>query len=154
MRWKSLLTYSMASMCSTTQSPRAAKAFSRACAARTWPAPDAADSNKTRGFAFMRRPARRRSASSGSLGLASRQLLENSTRGALQFAEARQVFLKIVIQRLRFLRAELDAQNHVAQFDGMRQGGFFLQFFECRLWIVVIHGFPRVEAERKSIVLG
>src|SRR2546423_7468640 len=43
----------MASMCSTAQSPRAEKAFSRACAARTWPAPDEAESSKTRGLLFI-----------------------------------------------------------------------------------------------------
>src|SRR5256885_12806555 len=43
-------------MCSTVQSPRLENAFSSACAARTCPAPDDADSNKTRGLLFTRKP--------------------------------------------------------------------------------------------------
>src|SRR5215831_6093040 len=37
-------------MCSTVESPRAKNAFSRASAARTWPAPEVAESNNTRGL--------------------------------------------------------------------------------------------------------
>src|SRR5256885_2216692 len=42
----------MASMCSTVQSPRAEKALASASAARTCPAPEDAESNKTRGLLF------------------------------------------------------------------------------------------------------
>src|SRR6267142_2545964 len=55
MRWKSLLTCPSASMCSTSQLPSARNAFSSACAARTWPAPEEAERIRTRGFRFRRK---------------------------------------------------------------------------------------------------
>src|ERR1700704_6092327 len=99
MRWKSLLTCLRASMCSTAQSPRARKAFSRACAARTCPAPDVADSSNTRGFVFIG-PEILRLHASGCLALAGGNFLQNSPSHFLQFPEPRQVLLKIVIQEL------------------------------------------------------
>src|SRR2546430_13143590 len=120
MRWKSLLTCCKASMCSTAQSPRARKAFSRACAARTCPAPDVADSNNTRGFVFICWEFLRRQAPSGGLALARGDFLQNASRNFLQIPEPCQVILKIVIQELRVLRAQLRPQNHVSQFYGMR----------------------------------
>src|SRR4029077_18494584 len=107
MRWKSLLTYCRASMCSTAHSPRATKAFSRACAARTWPAPEVAESNKTRGFVFIWAEFLRMQAASGSFALARGDFLQNSARDFLQISEAREVFLKIVVQQLCVLRAQL-----------------------------------------------
>src|SRR6266436_7149505 len=126
MRWKSLLTCCKASICSTSQSPRARKAFSRACAARTCPAPDVADSSNTRGCVFIcaeflcGRPA------SGCFTLARGDFFQNSPGDFLQFPEVRQVFLEIMIQELRFLRPQFGPQNHVAQSYGMRKQRFFL----------------------------
>src|SRR6266852_4195845 len=130
MRWKSLLTCWRASMCSTAQSPRARKAFSRACAARTCPAPDVADSNNTRGFVLISWEFLRIQAASGCLALARGDFFQNSPSDFLQFPEPRQVVLKIVIEELRVLRAQLRPQNHVAELYGMRKQRFFLQFLE------------------------
>src|SRR5256885_17048529 len=61
----------MASMCSTVQSPRAENALASASAARTCPAPEDAESNKTRGLLFTMARAfvgRRISSSGGSGG--------------------------------------------------------------------------------------
>src|SRR6266436_2999490 len=127
-------------MCSTAQSPRARKAFSRACAARTCPAPDVADSNKTRGFVFICWEFLRKQAASRCLALASGDFFQDSAPDFLQFPKARQVILKIVIEKLRVLRAQLRPQNHVSQFHGMRKQRFFLQFLERNLGVVVIHG--------------
>src|SRR5439155_4297120 len=130
-------------MCSTTQSPHARKAFSSACAARTCPAPDVAESNNTRGFAFIFQGFLRMPAALGCLALSGGDFFQNAAPDFLQFAEPRQVVLKIVIQELRVLRAQLRPQNHVTQFYGMRKQRVFLQFLERNLGIVVIHGFPR-----------
>src|SRR5213080_2139132 len=130
-------------MCSTAQSPRARKAFSSAWAARTCPAPDVADSNSTRGFDFIFREFLRMRAASGSFSLSGGDFFQNAASDFLQFAEARQVILKIVVQKLRVLRAQFRPQNHVTQFYGMRKQRVFLQFLERNLGIVVIHGFPR-----------
>src|SRR2546425_1271409 len=65
-----------------------------------------------------------------------------------------QVVLKIVIQELRVLRAQLRPENHVTQFYRMRKKGIFLQFLERNLGIVVIHGFPPAEKRLYSIVLS
>src|SRR2546423_6868699 len=97
-------------MCSTTQSPRAVNAFSSACAARTCPAPEEAESSKTRGLVFMlgttayrrgTRPASRR------LAIAGCKFFENSASHALDLSETRQIFLEFLIQYLRFLRTQL-----------------------------------------------
>src|ERR1700731_311401 len=143
MRWKSLLTCCKASTCSTAQSPRARKAFSRAWAARTCPAPDVADSNNTRGFVFICWEFLPREAASGCLALARGDFLEDASRDFLQVPEPCEVILKIVIQELRVLRTQLRPQNHVSQFYGMRKQRFFLQFLERNLGVVVIHGFPQ-----------
>src|SRR5260370_38673215 len=129
-------------MCSTWQSPRAKKAFSRACAARTWPAPDVADSNKTRDLLFIGRGVPNSRIASGSLALAGGEFLQNPSPDFLQFAEARQVLLEIVVQHLRVLRVEFRSQNHVAQFHRVREQRVFLQLFQCDSGIVVIHAFP------------
>src|SRR6266851_4228105 len=105
MRWKSLLTCCKASMCSTAQLPRARKAFSRACAARTCPAPEVADSNKTRGFVFICWEFLRRQAASGRLALARGDFLQDTSRDFLQIPEPCQVILKIVIQEPRPMKA-------------------------------------------------
>src|SRR5580704_7791248 len=121
MRWKSLLTYWIVSMCSTVQSPRSAKAFSRACAARTWPAPEDADKSKTRGFAFILARLRLPPFASRSLAAAGGNFFEDAARHTLYLAEARQIILEFVVQQFRVFRTKLRAQNHVAQLDGMRQ---------------------------------
>src|SRR5580704_8842215 len=113
----------MVSMCSTTQSPRAANAFSRACAARTCPAPEDADKRRTRGFCFIRGLLRIQRFPSRGLAASGGNFFEDAARHALQLAEARQIVLEFVVQRFRLFRAKLRAQNHVAQFYGMRQKG-------------------------------
>src|SRR6266849_4970567 len=142
MRWKSLLTCWSASMCSTMQSPRAVNAFSSAWAARTCPAPDDADSSSTRGFVFMPGEFPGMGIASRGLALSGGQFFQDSPCGFLQLPETRQVLLKIVIEELRVLRAELRSQNHVAQFYRVREQRLFLQFLKRGLSIVVIHGFP------------
>src|SRR5713226_3236975 len=97
MRRKSLLTYWSASMCSTTQSPRAENAFSSACAARTCPAPDVAESNNTRGFVFIYGESHGRWFASRSLALAHGEFLQNFSRNLLDLTEARQVVLEIMV---------------------------------------------------------
>src|SRR6266699_3826364 len=74
-------------MCSTAQSPRARNPFSRACAARTCPAPDVADSNNTRGLAFICPEFLRIEAALGCFALAGGDFLQNSSRGFLQIPE-------------------------------------------------------------------
>src|SRR6266436_3572620 len=115
MRWKSLLTCCKASMCSTAQSPRARKAFSRACAARTCPAPDVADSNNTRGFVFICPEILRMQEASRCFALARGDFFQDPTSDFLKFPESGEIVLKIVVQELRVLRAELRSQNHVTQ---------------------------------------
>src|SRR5580658_4555216 len=104
----------MVSMCSTTQPPRAANAFSSACAARTCPAPEDADKSRTRGFAFIRGELRFCPSPSRSFAASRGDLFEDSARHALQLPEAHQIILKFVIQHFRFFRAKLRPQNHVA----------------------------------------
>src|SRR5580692_6050984 len=145
MRWKSLLTYWMVSMCSTVQSPRAANAFSRACAARTCPAPDDADNRRTRGFAFIRAELRFHANASRGLTAPGGDFFEHSARHVLQLAKTRQIILKFVVQQLRLFRTQLRAQNHVAQSDRMRQKRILFQFFERNARVIVIHKFPREE---------
>src|ERR1700730_13474771 len=130
MRWKNLLTYCRASMCSTAQSPRASNAFSSACAARTCPAPDVAESSKTRGFVFIGVKFPRRLSASGFLGLARGDFFQNDPPDFLQFPEARQVVLKIVIEELCVLWAQLGPENHIPQPYRMREQRLFLQFLE------------------------
>src|SRR5215467_4272388 len=124
------------------QSPRARNAFSRACAARTWPAPDVAESKRTRGLGFIGREFAEPRMASGSLALSYGELLEDAAAEPLQFAEARQVILEIVIQVLRAVSVELGSQDHVAQLYGMRKQCVFLEFLQGQARIVVIHGFP------------
>src|ERR1700690_2988850 len=120
----------MVSICSTAQSPRAANAFSRACAARTCPAPDDADKRRTCGFAFIRAELRFCRSASRSLAAPGGNFFEHSTRHVLQLAEPRQIILKFVVQQLRLFRAELRAQNHVAQPDRVWQKRILFQFLE------------------------
>ena len=81
----------------------------------------------------------------GRLALARGDFFQDASRDFLQFSEVRQVILKIVIEELRFLRAQLGPQNHVTQSYGMRKQSFFLQFLERNLGVIVIHGFPQQE---------
>ena len=62
----------------------------------------------------------------GCFALARGDFFQNSSRDFLQIPEAREVVLKIVVQKLRVLRSELRPQNHVTQFYGMRKQRFFL----------------------------
>src|SRR6266849_499207 len=141
----------MASMCSTQQPPRAANAFSRACAARTCPAPDDAESSRTRGFAFMRERFRRRRFASRSLAAPGSEFFKHSARDLLQLAEAHQVILELVVELFGFFRPQLRAQDHVAQFHGMRQQRVLLQLLERGSCVVVIHGVPRVQTWTKPL---
>src|SRR5882724_6615248 len=141
-------------MCSTRQSPRAENAFSSACAARTCPAPDVAESSKTRGFVFIDEDFPGTPLASRSLALPGGKFFQNASRDFLQFSETRQVVLKIVVQKLRVLRAELMAENHVAQFHGVREQRLFLQFLQRNLDVVVVHGIPPEESLFPSIVLS
>ena len=84
-------------LCSTAQSPRAANAFSSACAARTCPAPDDADKSSTRGFGFIRAALRFRRGASRGFAAPGGYLFQNASRHALQLAEARQIILKFVL---------------------------------------------------------
>src|SRR5215472_19167058 len=136
-------------MCSTVQSPRAKNAFSRAWAARTWPAPDVAESNKTRGLAFIGAEVEDSRMASTGLALSGGQPLQDAAPEFLQFAEAREVILKIVVQELRLAGVELCPQDHVAQFYGMRKHCFFLQLFQGKGRIVVIHVFPQRHTKAK-----
>ncbi len=90
----------------------------------------------------------------GCLALTGGDFFQDAAPDFLQFAEPRQVVLKIVIQELRVLRAQLRPENHVTQFYRMRKKGIFLQFLERNLGIVVIHGFPPAEKRLYSIVLS
>src|SRR6266849_897808 len=153
MRRKSLLTYWSASMCSTKQSPRAENAFSSACAARTCPAPDVAENSKTRGFVFIYEDFPGTRYASRSLALSGGELFENASRDFLDFSETRQVVLKVMVQELRVLRAELVAENHVAQFHRVGKQRLFLQFLQRNLDVVVVHVIPQQESFFPRIVL-
>src|SRR5215470_5016371 len=135
-------------MCSTMQSPRAKNAFSRACAARTWPAPEVAESNRTRGLTFIGRELADLRMASRGLALACGEPLQDAAPDFLQFAKARQVILEIMVQQLRTVGIQLGSQNHVAQFDRVREQGVFLQLFQGKARIVVIHGFPQWRTKR------
>src|SRR5690349_14965087 len=66
---------------------------------------------------------------SRSLALSCGKLLQDRAAKLLQFAEARQVILEIVVQELRLGRVELRSQNHVARLYGVRKKRVFLQLF-------------------------
>jgi hypothetical protein len=68
---------------------------------------------------------------------------QNSARGFLQFSETREVFLKIVVQKLRVFWAKLRSQNHVTQLDRVWQQRVFLQLLKRDACVIVVHGFPR-----------
>src|SRR5208282_3880493 len=138
-------------MCSTAQSPRAPNAFSRACAARTCPAPEDADKRRTRGFDFIRAALPLLLISSRSLATPGGNLFEHSARHVLQLPEPCQIILEFVVQRLRLFRSELRAQDHVAQPDGVRQKRILSQFFERNARVVVIHKFPRGETSFRRL---
>src|ERR1700687_4532069 len=56
-----------------------------------------------------------------------------------------------MIQPPGILRAKLVAQDHVAEFYGMRQQSFFLKFLKSLGWIVVIHGIlPRAAGRQRT----
>src|SRR5215470_9608432 len=136
----------MASRCSTRQSPRAAKAFSRAWAARTWPAPEEADSSRTRGLRLMPGGA---AARSRRLPGAGRELLEDSAAELLELAEAREIFLKLLIEALGVGHRQLVPQNEVAQLHRVGQKRVLLQLLERGLRVVVVHGnSPGAEQKR------
>src|SRR5580693_10036848 len=141
-------------MCSTTQSPRVANAFSRAWAARTCPAPEDADKSRTRGFRFIRGVLRLERLPSRGLAASGGNFFEDSARHALQLAKTRQVVLKFVVQQFCFFRAKLCAQNHVAQLDGMGQKRVLFQFFERHARVVVIHESPQAETGLDGLDLG
>src|SRR5215472_10743127 len=74
------------------------------------------------------------------------ELFENGAAELLQLAELRQVVLKFLVDKLRVLRAELVAKNHVAQLDGVRKERVFLQFFKGGGGVVMVHGGSRPNA--------
>jgi hypothetical protein len=78
--------------------------------------------------------------------LASGELFENAARDPLQFAKTGQVVLKFGVHELRFLRTQLDTQDHVAKLDGMRKKSVFLEFLESGFGVIVIHSFLRAIA--------
>src|SRR6516164_4632179 len=77
--------------------------------------------------------------SCGLLGTAG-ELFEDGAAELLQLAELRQVVLKFLVEKLRVLRPELVAKNHVAQLDGVGKERVFLQFFKGGGGVVMIHG--------------
>src|SRR5215472_2798544 len=129
-------------MCYTMQSPRAKNAFSRACAARTWPAPDVAESRRTRGLGLISSELADVEMASRGLALSGGEPLQDAAPEFLQFAKAGEVILEIVVQQLRLVRVEHGPQNHVAQFYRVRKQRVFLQFFQGQARIVVIHVSP------------
>jgi hypothetical protein len=64
----------------------------------------------------------------------------------LDFAKARQIFLKLLIEALRFFRTVFGAEDHIAQFDRMREQRVFLKLFERGGSVVVVHNFPLVRS--------
>src|SRR6202521_3796444 len=88
------------------------------------------------------------------LGISGGEPLEDASRDALQFAEARQIVLKFLIHGLRLFRAQLYPQDHVPELHGMRQERLFLQFFQRGSGIVVVHEFSPAETIRKGIILA
>src|SRR2546423_11715694 len=76
----------MASMCSTTQSPRAEKAFSRAWAARTCPAPEEAESSNTRGLLCINEMVLFGDANSSGGGRSGQELVAFNFRGHAEVA--------------------------------------------------------------------
>src|SRR5216110_1943279 len=79
---------------------------------------------------------------SRSFALSCGEPLQDTAPEFLQFAEAREVILKIVVQELRLSGVELCSQNHVAQLHGVRKQCVFLKLFQGQARIVVVHGFP------------
>jgi len=71
--------------------------------------------------------------------LPKREPLEDASRDPLQFAKTRQVVLKFGVHHLRFGRAKLHTQDHVAKFHRMRKKGILLKFFKGDFCVVVIH---------------
>src|SRR5690348_10373063 len=129
------------------QSPRAKNAFSSAWAARTWPAPDVAESKRTRGLALIGLELADSQMASRGFAVSRGEALQDAAPEFLQFPEARQIILKIVIQELRLAGLKLGSQNHVAQFDRVRKQRVFLQLLQGKARIVVIHGFPLRETK-------
>src|SRR6202171_410769 len=113
-------------MCSTMQSPRAAKAFSKACAARRWPAPEDADNSSTRGFDFTRAACFCGGTWRSLLSFAGGKFFKDAARDTLQLAKAGQVVLEFRIHELRCLAPKSDPQHHAAQPARMRKQRIFL----------------------------
>ena len=86
-----------------------------------------AESISTRGLRFATKAALILCARSRGLPFPAREFLEDYAAEFLQFAEARQIFLKIVIQKLRILGAKLIAEDHVAKLHRVRQQRVFLK---------------------------
>src|SRR4029077_3725690 len=139
-------------MCCTLQSPRTANAFSSACAARTWPAPEEADSSNTRGLRvisnctcsrFLRAGTSRTTHSCWLPGAGS-EFFQDAASNFLRFTEAAQIFLKFMIDGFCVLNAEFMTKNHIAQFYGMRQKRIFLQLFQRGRRVIMVHRGLRV----------
>src|SRR5438046_5892490 len=97
--------------------------------ARTRPAPDLAESNSTRGLPVFWKLADFETASRG-LALPGGEPFQDAAAKLLQFAEARQVILEIVVQQLCLAGLQFRSQNHVAQFYRVREQRVFLELFE------------------------
>jgi len=113
-------------MCSTRQSRAPKRLFERLRGAHM-PCSRCCRKQQARGFVFIYEDFPGTRLASRGLALRGGEFLENASRDFLQFSETRQVVLKVMVQELRVLRAELVAQNHVAQFHWMREQRLFLQ---------------------------
>lgn len=113
----------------------------------------AAESSRSRDFPLICGEVLELRFASRSLALSRGDFFKDASRHFLQFAKARQVVLKIVIEKLRILRAELGTQNHIAQLYGVGQQSIFLQFLERDFCVVVIHKFLQAKRTNVRIVL-
>src|SRR6266478_1244747 len=110
-----------------------------------WPAPEEAESKRTRGLRVIccgseRRKIRTRMAQeSCRFPGAGGEFFQNAAGDFLRLAESGKIILELVIDGFGVLDAELVAEDHVAKLDGMWEEGFFLQFFESGGGVVVIH---------------
>jgi hypothetical protein len=90
----------------------------------------------------MRAACLRENALGSVLSFAGGEFFENAASDALQLAETSQVVLEFGVHELRILGTELDAQDHVAELDGVGKQRVFLEFFESGFGVIVIHKSP------------
>ena len=70
-----------------------------------------------------------------------RQLLQNLFAQLLRLAKKFLILQKQTVQLQRLVSTELLSQHHVPDVHRVGQGGFFVEFFEGGVGIVVIHNF-------------